>query len=368
MIVGMTGAEGLIDWHLRCYLRTVPDIQVKVAGREAFQDPEAMTAFVRDCDGIVHLAGVNRGEDQELYRTNMLLTRTLLKACESSGSHPHLVFSSSIHADRDTAYGRSKRQCSALMAEWACQHDSRFTELVLPHVFGEGGRPFYNSVVSTFCHQLAHGDTCQVNGQTQVELVHAQIVCREILKVLVDRITGSYRLQGSPISVGDLHDTLVHMASEYSAQIIPDVTDPFRLALFNTYRSYLFPQSYPVHLTRHVDDRGSLVETVKSRQGGQTFISDTLPGITRGNHFHAWKVERFLVLAGEAEVCLRKLESGQIHTFQVSGDDPAYIDIPTLHAHSITNIGSEPLVTLFWSSAIYDPKDPDTYKELVREA
>jgi UDP-2-acetamido-2,6-beta-L-arabino-hexul-4-ose reductase len=327
-----------------------------------------MAAFAEGCDAVVHFAGMNRGDDQVLYATNLALTRTLLEACAAAGARPHLVFSSSTHVERETAYGRSKRACGQLMGEWAARNGARFTELILPHVFGEGGLPFYNSVVSTFCHQLARGEPCSVDPGAEVEPLHAQAVCRSILDLVRSGHSGRVRLEGRRISVKELHASLAEMAADYAAQIVPDLRDPFRRDLFNTYRSCLFPDHYPVALRRHSDPRGSLVETVKARQGGQSFISDTRPGITRGNHYHTRKFERFLVLAGEAEIRLRRLESGEIHRFPVSGEAPCYVDMPTFHTHCITNTGSGLLVTLFWSSEIFDPNDPDTFMEPVGEA
>ncbi len=365
MVIGITGAEGLVDWHMRCFLKGLPGISVKTAGRGTFQSQEAMGAFVQGCDAIVHLAGLNRGDDQVLYDTNMNLTQGLVNACEVADVRPHIVFSSSTHVERDTAYGRSKRDCAALLGEWSARQGAAFTELILPHVFGEGGVPFYNSAVSTFCHQIAHGEVPVVNGEGRLEPVHAQTVAQRILGILQQREEGRIRLEGHPISVRDLYERLLGLANDYAGQILPDLRDPFDLDLFNTYRSYLFPASYPVPLKRHTDSRGSLVETVKSRQGGQTFISDTWPGITRGNHYHLRKVERFLVLSGEAVIRLRRLGSTEVLSFPVSGREPSFIDMPTMHTHSITNTGSGPVLTLFWSNEIFDPASPDTYPDPV---
>jgi len=365
MIIGITGAEGLLDWHMRCYLKSLPDIEVRTANRDTFSSTEAMAAFVRGCDGIVHLAGLNRGDDRVLYDTNLLLTQCLVTACEKANVRPHVVFSSSTHIERDTAYGRSKRDCAALLGEWSARQGAVFTELILPHVFGEGGLPFYNSAISTFCHQIVRGEAPVLNKEGRLEPVHAQAVARRILGILRQREQGRIRMEGHPISVGALYERLIGLANEYSHQILPDLRDPFDLDLFNTYRSYLFPNAYPVPLMRHTDARGSLVETVKSQQGGQTFISDTRPGITRGNHFHLRKVERFLVLAGDAIIQLRRLDAKEVFSFQVSGEQPGYIDMPTMYTHCITNVGSSPLLTLFWSSEIFDATNPDTYAEPV---
>jgi UDP-2-acetamido-2,6-beta-L-arabino-hexul-4-ose reductase len=344
---------------------TDPNVQVKVASRETFQSEGALQAFVQGCQAIVHLAGMNRGDDSELYDTNILLTQKLIQSLVSESISPHVIFSSSTHRERDTAYGRSKRDCATLLKGWASGSGALFTELILPHVFGEGGKPFYNSVISTLCYQVAHHEMPTLNAQGVIEPVHAQEVARQIIDIISTRSDGEVRVHGRSTLVQDVYERIAGMAREYSAQILPDLRDPFDLALFNTYRSYLFPEAFPVGLHRHSDDRGSLVETVKSHQGGQTFISTTRPGITRGNHFHLRKVERFLVLAGEAVIRLRRVGSDAVVSFHVNGDQPCYIDMPTMHTHSINNLGTSPLMTLFWSSEIFNAADADTHSEPV---
>jgi UDP-2-acetamido-2,6-beta-L-arabino-hexul-4-ose reductase len=151
----------------------------------------------------------------------------------------------------------------------------------------------------------------------------------------------------------------------YAGHVFPDVRDDFDRDLFNTFRSYLYPHRYPTALTLHEDPRGCLFEAVKTHNGGQTFLSTTKPGITRGNHYHTRKIERFLVVSGQAEIRLRRVFDSEVQVFKVSGDQPAYVDMPTLHTHNITNTGSSDLITLFWTHEFYDPNMPDTFFELV---
>jgi UDP-2-acetamido-2,6-beta-L-arabino-hexul-4-ose reductase len=155
------------------------------------------------------------------------------------------------------------------------------------------------------------------------------------------------------------------MRDRYQAMVMPPLESALDVRLFNTLRSYLFPAHYPVALTLHIDARGSLFEVVKSNSGGQVFMSTTHPGITRGNHFHTRKVERFLVASGEADIRLRKLFSDEVICFKVRGDAPSYVDIPTFYTHHITNTGQSELVTLFWANEIFDSVDPDTFPERV---
>ena len=367
MIVGVTGADGLLGTHVRAYLHGIPGMHVRAAGRQTFETG-ALTTFVEGCDAIIHLAGMNRGDDLVVAETNVAVARQLVTALEKTGSQAHVLFSSSTHIERDTPYGASKREVASLLEAWATGSGGKFTNVILPGVFGEGGKPFYNSVVSTFCHQLATGETPTAHNDALTEQIHAQEVARRMEAIIREGVVGDVRVQGHSLTVYALLNTLTGMQELYGQHIIPDLREDLRRDLFNTFRSYLYPQHYPVRLTLHTDPRGSLFEAVKSLNGGQSFMSTTHPGITRGNHYHTRKVERFLVTGGEAEIRLRHLFGQEVQTFRVSGDQPSYVDIPTLHTHNITNVGAATLSTLFWTHELFDPANPDTVAELVEPA
>jgi UDP-2-acetamido-2,6-beta-L-arabino-hexul-4-ose reductase len=165
--------------------------------------------------------------------------------------------------------------------------------------------------------------------------------------------------------VSELLEILENIAATYRHGVIPPLPDDISLDLFNTYRSYLYPSIYPAPLTKRTDARGSLVEVVKGGSGGQNFVSDSHPAIVRGNHFHLRKVERFVVLRGQATIGIRRLFDDVVIDFSVDGGTPTFVDIPTMHTHNLTNTGSTELVTLFWSNEIFDPEAPDTYVEMV---
>ncbi len=363
--IGITGIDGLIGWHLHAFLYTQPNIQVVGANRATFASKEELYNFVTSSDVVVHLAGMNRGDDREVASVNIGLTDALIAACEHTRKKPHIIFSSSTQIYRDTAYGATKRVCSELFQKWAGRTGALFTNLILPNVFGEGGKPFYNSVVSTFCFQLANGQKAEIINDTTLEQVHAQQVACEIFKIINTSRAGDVNLTGMPITVSELLTKLTNFAELYKQHIIPELRTEFDLSLFNTYRSYLYPDRYPVSIDIHEDERGTLFEAVKSLNGEQTFISTTKPGITRGNHYHLTKLERFLVLSGQAEIRIRRLFSDEIVMFVLNGSKPQYIDIPTLHSHSITNVGKKELITLFWAHKIFDPACPDTFTETV---
>ena len=196
-------------------------------------------------------------------------------------------------------------------------------------------------------------------------MIHAQRVCARILTLLESKATGQIRVEGTHLRVSDTIARLKRIAAQYASNIIPDLSTQIDLDLFNTYRSYLYPGQYPVSLALHSDNRGHLFEAVKSLHGGQCFVSTTRPGITRGNHYHRHKLERFLVVQGEAVIRVRKLLTSDITEYRVSGMDPAYVDMPALHTHNITNTGAGALVTLFWSHEIFNPNAADTFAESV---
>lgn len=368
MKIGITGAEGLIGWHQRAYLKSIGGCEVRLASRETFRQSGLLTGFVDELDAIIHLAGMNRGDDTEIEATNAALARDLVVACKQTETRPFVVYANSTHQDRDTAYGRGKRAAADTFRLWAEQSGAGFTNLILPHVFGEFGKPFYNSVVSTFCHQLARNEAPQIITDGDLELLHVQDVVAQCWKAIRENQRGDIRMNGVGMKVSELLRHLTDMRDQYLAMVMPRLETELDVRLFNTLRSYLFPAHYPVVLTLYSDARGSLFEVVKSNSGGQVFMSTTHPGITRGNHFHTRKVERFLVASGEADIRLRKLFSDEVISFKVCGDTPCYVDIPTFHTHHITNTGQSELVTLFWVNEIFDPADPDTFQEQVDTA
>jgi UDP-2-acetamido-2,6-beta-L-arabino-hexul-4-ose reductase len=363
--IGITGAAGLLGWHAAAFVRSFPEVTLKLATRETFETPALLAEFVRDCSSIWHFAGMNRGEESVVAQTNVLLANQLIAALETAGSAAHVLFSSSTHIDRDTAYGASKRQVAENLDAWAGRSGGAFSNVVLPNVFGESGKPFYNSVVSTFCHQITCGETPTIQQDAELNQLHSQAVARIFWDATRQKLLGELRPNGQRIHVSGLLEKIRGFHELYQHHIFPDVREDFDRDLFNTYRSYLYPQRYPTPLTLHSDARGSLFESVKTHNGGQTFLSTTNPGITRGNHYHTRKIERFLVVAGEAEIRVRKVLGNETQVFRVSGQTPAYVDIPTLHTHNITNVGNGELITLFWTHEFYNPDLPDTVMEAV---
>lgn len=368
MKVGITGANGFVAWHMRCYLATRKDVQeVRLAGREQFADSAQLEGFVAGLDLVVHLAGVNRAEPDELVQGNTEPALKLVAAMKSVGSTPFLAYTSSTQAETGTGpYAEGKAAVSRIFKEWSAKTGAPFVNVIVPHVFGEYGRPYYNSAVATFAHQIAHGEQPSIHNDGQLELVHVQDLVRQLIQCYEDGVTGDKRIEGRPTGVVEaatllkqLHDTYVEKGQ------FPDLTSHFTRCMFNTLRGAMDHANRHCVVTKHEDNRGWLVETVKANSGGQCFVSTTKPGITRGNHFHLHKVERFMVLQGKAKIRLRKLFTDEVITYELDGTSPSYVDMPTMHTHSITNVGDDELITLFWADEFFDPENPDTTFEEV---
>jgi len=365
--VGITGSDGLIGYHLKVFLNTIDDIELKLANRDTFQSDELLAAFTENLDVIVHLADIKIGSDNEIKKKNMIITKQLTNAATVFKIKPHIIFASSTHTllNPKNPYSISKIECSNHLKDWSKLNNFKFTNLILPHVFGEFGKPFYNSVISTFCHQLAIGEKTKIKQDKELELLHVQDVAKAIYQVILNGNDGDYRLSGSSLTVFDARKRLIALSEYYLDNLIPDLTNNLDCQLFNTFRSYLTSDYYPRHFDLHADDRGFLYEAVKCNQRGLTFLSITKPGITRGNHYHTHKFERFIVINGKACIKLRKIFSNNVLSYEVDGNQPAYVDIPTYTTHNITNIGEDDLTTLFWSNIFYDEDNSDTYFEEV---
>jgi UDP-2-acetamido-2,6-beta-L-arabino-hexul-4-ose reductase len=370
--VGITGQAGFIGTHLCNHLRLQEDIVLVNFDKTFFQDEPQLRAFVKQCDVIVHLAAMNRHNDPEtLYQTNIDLVKKLIGALEKEQVKPHIIFSSSTHEERDSHFGRSKKSGRLLFLDWARQHHAPFTGLVIPNVFGPFGNPYYNSVIATFSHQLTHDETPKVDTDRTLQLIYIGELVDEIWKIIRDKREESEYLLShtAEAKVSEILALLETYRDQYfTNNILPDISNRFELNLFNTFRSYIdYASHYPVLLKSNKDDRGVFVETVKALTGGQFSYSTTRPGVTRGNHFHTRKIERFAVIDGKAVIELRRIGTNEILLFELDGEAPAFVDMPVWYTHNITNVGSGDLLTLFWINEFFDPNDPDTFYEKVSE-
>lgn len=368
MKIGITGAWGFIGWHLLCYLKTLEGItEVRTTDKKTFTEQGIVKLFVNDLDCIIHLAGVNRADSHELLEGNIRLAEQLVEALIDTNSTPCVVYSSSTYAETSiTKYGQGKAKAGNILQKWATENNARLINMIIPHVFGEYGKPFYNSAIATFCHLIVKDEEVTINKGGKLELIHVQDLVERFIKAYLNGSSGTERIQGHLISVEDAAARLQKLYNEYiNNHQLPSLLDHIDRCMFNALRGSFDYDSRVCTPIKHTDNRGWLVETVRAGSGGQCFVSTTKPGITRGNHFHRRKVERFFVLQGKGEIKLRKLFTKKVISYQLDGKNPSYIDIPTLHTHSITNIGDDELITLFWADEFFDPHNSDTYFEQV---
>lgn len=359
----VSGAGGFLGFHTRALLRSLGHECRAVRLGDGF-DPISSTDRVDGADRLIHIAGINRGNDAEVYDGNIKFAAQLTQVIEKCQSPPPVVvYANSIQAGNNSAYGTAKAEASAMLARAAESVGSLFLECHFPNLFGEHGRPFYNSVTATFSHMLAQGQSPQVQEDRPLVLLHAQ----NAAEILVGCRSSSSLEDSTTIrTVKELLEQLSNIASDYAGGSIPPLLSDFDRDLFNTFRSHLLPAQRVFQLKRHADARGSFFEVVRSQESaGQTSFSTTVPNVTRGQHFHRRKVERFCVISGTGRISMRRLFSPDVLTFDVDGSNPVAIDMPTMWAHNVSNTGSAVLHTAFWTNDIFDPDDPDTFQEDV---
>ncbi len=368
--ITVTGSAGLLGWHAAARLhaancaerfRGQPEpYALTLLTRDAFEDEATRDAAVKDADVILHFAGVNRGDEAEVEAANPAIAQRLADSIGRSGRRPHIVYANSTHAALDTPYGRSKRRAAEVL-----NAAGPLTNLILPHIFGECARPYYNNITATLIDQLWSGEEPTLNPEGRVSLLHAGDAADLAIECGLKGEAGDVTPRGRDIQVTDLYLKLANFHRCYQGNLFPDLTDKFDLALFNSYRTGGFPRHVPMRMKLNSDARGWLFESAKATMGSQTFLSKTLPGRVRGDHFHVSLVERFVVVSGRATIRVRKVLTDVIHTFEVFGDEPVAIDMPPLHTHHIENTSGSDVVTFFWAHRHFDPTNPDTFADPV---
>ena len=368
--IGITGKSGFIGTHLWNTINLQKEkYQLVDFEDNYFSDSAKLNDFVKSCDTIIHLAALNRHNDpQEIYDTNISLVKKLINSLEVTDSKPHIIFSSSIQEDKENPYGKSKKRGRELFESWAKKNGARFTGLIIPNVFGPFGNPFYNSFISTFSYQLTRNLEPKIEVDSEVGLIFVGELIREFINMFENNRNNSSTIRLSETSrykVSEILNLLNTFKDQYLSQgILPDLENNFKINLFNTFRSYIdLKNFYPFKYKLNKDERGIFVEILKLHSGGQVSYSTTIPEITRGNHFHTRKIERFAVIKGEAIVKMRKINSREIFEFKLSGTEPSFVDMPIWFTHNITNVGNSELITTFWINEFYNPDDPDTFYE-----
>jgi UDP-2-acetamido-2,6-beta-L-arabino-hexul-4-ose reductase len=368
--IGVTGSNGFIGWHLCQTLKLhIDKFEIIDFNRNWFENTNELDNFVSNCDVIVHLAGLNRhSEENTIYDTNVGLANKLIGSFNRTDYKGRVLFSSSIQEERNNIFGNSKKEARAIFSKWSKENGTQFTGLIIPNVYGPFGVPFYNSVVATFSHQLVNNETPKIETDATLNLIYIN----DLVKVIIDlfnkeseevvniQFTDSYKVSEILELLNQFKATYFDMGQ------IPSFINQFEINLFNTFRSYFnLALHFPIKYQNNIDERGNFVEIIRLETGGQVSFSTTKPGITRGNHFHTRKIERFSVIKGKALIQLRKIGSNEVFDYHLSGDEPAYVDMPIWYTHNIKNIGEVELYTIFWINEFYDVKNPDTYFEKV---
>ena len=370
MKIGITGQNGFIGWHL---LNSIsykhPEFELVPFSRNFFNEPDELCNFVNKCNVIIHLAGLNRGhEDEFIYKTNIHLAKTLCKAFEKSNFSGKIIFASSIQELNKTVFGKSKKDARKLFLNHSKTYNYEFTGLIIPNVFGSFGKPNYNSFIATFCSKIINQEVPEINEDKSVNLIYID----DLIKCIIDQINNVSKKRIDfestiNVKVSKILEKLNYFNLLYIKDgNIPDLSNSFELNLFNTLRSYIPHEIfYPIAHQQNIDKRGNFSEIIRSNSEGQFSYSSTKRGITRGNHFHTRKIERFSVIKGKAKVEMRKVGTNNKISFLLNGDVPSFVDMPIWYSHNITNTGDDDLITLFWINEPYSPNDSDTYFEIV---
>ncbi len=366
----VTGAGGFIGKNLlrRLHNEGYSDVVAFDLGTP----PEVLNSAVKDCDFVFHLAGVNRPKDAaEFMEGNYGFTTELLGKLSEAGNKASVLITSSIQAELDNPYGKSKKAAEDYIFQYGKQSGAKVLVYRLPNVFGKWCRPNYNSAIATFCHNIARGEPIRVNDpNTDMHVVYID----DLLNAFMDALKGKETVENGfcivPIThkakLGYIADLIKSFKESRNNLEVP-YTKPGSLEtkLYSTYLSYLPESEFSYPLKMHVDARGSFTEFLRTPERGQVSVNITKSGITKGNHWHDSKNEKFLVVSGKASIKFKKIGSDDIVEYIVSSDKLDVVDIPTGYAHNITNIGDGDLVTVMWANEAFVPDRPDTYVENV---
>ena len=344
---------------------------VSAVGFDLADDPACLADRVLEADAIVHLAGVNRPQEVEAFHTgNAGLTEQVVDILEKAKRATPLILSSSTQAAQDNPYGLSKRIAEDIVLAYGHRSGARVCVYRFPNVFGKWCRPNYNSVVATFCHNICRDLPIQINDpKAEISLVYIDDLLVELLGALDGRptIEGDYcRVPiHHQVNLGDLAGLISSFRNSRLDLSLPDLSNPLAKKLYSTYLSYLPEDGFSYPLNMHVDGRGSFTEFIRTPERGQVSVNISKPGITKGNHWHHTKNEKFLVVSGSGVIRFRKLGTDVVTPYEVSGERLEVVDIPPGYTHDITNTGTADLVTIMWVNEPYDPDRPDTYYEKV---
>ena len=380
MKVLVTGAKGFVGKNLVAQLKNIKEGKAKVNGLspeiEIYEydvdtNPELLQTYTADCDFVFHLAGVNRPENQEEFmQGNFGFTSILLENLKKNQSKAPVLITSSIQAMLDNPYGKSKKAGEDLIFAYGIENGVKTLVYRLPNVFGKWCRPNYNSAVATFCNNIANGLDITVNDPAvNMQLVYVDDVVDEFIGALQGKEHTEDGFCFVPtvhkVRLGEIADLLYSFKESRKDLSVPKLDNAFAKALYSTYLSYLPKDAFSYPLKMNIDQRGSFTEIIRTSDRGQFSVNISKPGITKGNHWHHTKNEKFVVVSGKGLIQFRKIGSDEVLNYHVTGDKIEVVDIPTGYTHNIINEGDTDLVTFMWCNECFDPDKPDTYFEEV---
>ena len=365
MKVLITGANGFVGKNLRSFLSLNKELEVLCYDVES--TPEELERYTSECDFVYHLAGVNRPQDpKEFMEGNYGFTSVLLNKLKEHNNKAPIMISSSIQAELDNDYGKSKKAGEDLIFEYGRENDVKVYVYRFPNLFGKWCRPNYNSVIATFCNNIAHNEVITVNDENkELTLAYIDDVCEEITKCLEDKPTKIGEYCTVPVtytkSLGYIASLIKSFKENDRGIMVPSTGDEFVKKLYATYISYVPLEEMVVDLTEHRDNRGVFCELVRTKECGQVSVSTTNPNIVRGGHYHHTKMERFIVIKGKAEIEFEHVLTHEKIKFEVSGEKLQYVTIPVGYQHRINNVGEDELVLILWANELFDENKADTY-------
>lgn len=382
MNILITGAKGFVGKNLVAQLHNIQSGKaknynvsndIKVFEYDIDSDPMELDVYCKTADFVFNLAGVNRPkEPAEFMEGNFGFASTLLDTLKKYKNTCPVMISSSTQATLDNPYGESKRAGENLLFDYSKETGAKVLVYRFPNIFGKWCRPNYNSAVATFCNNIAHGVDIQVNDPTVVmRLVYVDDVVNELIAALTNEETreGDYCSVRTlhTITLGEIVELLYSFKAQRTNLNVPNVGNAFKKKLYSTYLSYLPEREFNYPLKMNVDDRGSFTEIIRTSDRGQFSVNISKPHITKGNHWHHTKNEKFVVVSGQGVIRFRdmKEKNAPVIEYFVSGDKIEVIDIPTGYTHNIENVGDCDMVTFMWCNECFDPQNPDTFFETV---
>ena len=363
MKILITGSDGFIAKNLIEHLKRDSNITLYLFSKN--DSISILEAYLNEVNFIFHLAGVNRPEKiEDFYKGNTKLTQTIINFLISNNKSVPILLSSSAQSNLDNDYGKSKKEAENLIIKYSKEVNTNVYIYKLPNVFGKWSKPNYNSVISTWCHNISHNLDITINNKDiKLDLVYID----DVIKSFIDKLDSQYDKEYFTVdniykkSLGEISQLLHQFKENRTNLIVPNVASGFERALYATYLSYLPTDDFSYNIDGFKDDRGTFYEVIKTLDSGQFSLSTTAPGITRGNHYHHTKNEKFLVVKGEALIEFRHIVSGKKISYKVNDKKMKIVEMIPGYTHNITNIGSEEMILFLWANENYDDNNSDTY-------